>query len=155
MWRGTDGADTVPRPRDLLLRFRFAGAPGAAAGGGVPADRKAEAAAELTPVLALLDPVQEEVRRIRTDARARAQRVRRDAEADAEERVATARATAAQVRAQAATEVVRAAAAEQDATAAATDGAAERVREHAAAQMPAYVDRVVAAVIASLHEEEQ
>ena len=44
----------MPRVRDVLHRFRPSGAPGAATAAGVPADRAAELAAELEPVLALL-----------------------------------------------------------------------------------------------------
>ncbi|WP_329190699.1 hypothetical protein [Actinacidiphila glaucinigra] len=41
--------------RDFLMRFRPTGLPGAAAAGGVPADRSAELRAELEPALAALD----------------------------------------------------------------------------------------------------
>jgi hypothetical protein len=44
----------LPQARDFLNRFRPAGAPGAASRVAVPADRTAELASELVPVLALL-----------------------------------------------------------------------------------------------------
>lgn len=42
--------------RDILQRFRPSSAPGAAAGAGIPADRRARAEAELEPVFAALAP---------------------------------------------------------------------------------------------------
>lgn len=142
----------MPRPRDLLQRFRFAGAPGAAAGGGVPADRAAELAAELEPVLRLLDPVQDEARRIRADGDATADRVRRAAADDARRRVAAAQEAAATLRTQAAAALVRRAAEEHASVQDAADRRAQAVRQRASSRMPAYVDRVVAEVLASFAE---
>ncbi len=144
----------MAHPRDLLQRFRFAGSPGAATGRGVPADRAAEAAAELTPLLALLDPAQEEAKEIRAAGRAQAEQVRRDAQAQAQAQLATARATAATVQAQAAAEVADRANAAQVSGRSAAREEAQRVREHATARMPAYVDRVVAAVVSALAEDQ-
>jgi hypothetical protein len=58
----------MPGVRDFLLRLRPAGAPGAAAAAGVPADPKARAGDELEPVFAALLPVLAECRRLRSDA---------------------------------------------------------------------------------------
>lgn len=88
--------------RDSLDRFRRAGTPGAAARSGVPADRAAEAAAELEQVLARFADTQAECRRLRTDAAREADRIRLDARARASQLVANARARATAVRAQAA-----------------------------------------------------
>jgi hypothetical protein len=66
----------MPRSRDILQRFRPAGTPGPASSSGVPADRVAEASAELEPVLALLAETQAEVSRIRRDAEREAEQRR-------------------------------------------------------------------------------
>jgi vacuolar-type H+-ATPase subunit H len=60
---------SLPQLRDFLERFRPAGAPGAAASAGVPADRSRELEAELGPVLALLEGVDAECARIVARAR--------------------------------------------------------------------------------------
>jgi cell division septum initiation protein DivIVA len=65
----------LPRARDFLDRFRPVGAPGAASRAGVPADRAAELADELEPVLALLAGTDAECRRIIATARQEAERV--------------------------------------------------------------------------------
>ncbi len=67
----------MPSTRDLLQRFRPAGAPGAATATGVPADRSDERASELAGVFALLESTVAEAERIRDDATAQAQQ-RRD-----------------------------------------------------------------------------
>ncbi|MEU7642596.1 MULTISPECIES: hypothetical protein [unclassified Streptomyces] len=77
--------------RDLLMRFRPVSTPGPAAT-GVPADRTAELAAELTPSLARLDSTAAEAEAVRAAARREADRIRRDAARRAE--VITARASA-------------------------------------------------------------
>jgi hypothetical protein len=69
--------------RDLLERFRPAGAPGAATPAGVPSDRAAALSDELGPVLALLADVEEECARIRREGDELAARVRADAAARA------------------------------------------------------------------------
>ena len=80
----------MARSRDLLQRFRPAGAPGTAATAGVPADRVAELSAELEPVLALLDEVTEVAGRIRAEGTRDAARVRAAAGERARTLVATA-----------------------------------------------------------------
>ncbi|ADD43120.1 hypothetical protein [Stackebrandtia nassauensis] len=86
--------------RDFLERFRPAGAPGAAAVRGVPADRVAERAAELEPLLAVLSATEQEAERIRADARAEAARLRAEATRRAEELLHRARTEAAALRAE-------------------------------------------------------
>lgn len=68
----------MARARDLLDRFRPAGAPGAAAAVGVPADRLAEVSEELEPVLALLDEVAQQCTALRAAGEARAARLREE-----------------------------------------------------------------------------
>lgn len=58
----------MPGVREFLLRLRPAGAPGAAAAAGVPADLRARASDELDPVFAALRPALTECRRLRPDA---------------------------------------------------------------------------------------
>lgn len=91
----------MPQWNDFVDRFRPAGTPGAAARPGVPADRSAEAAAELTPLFALLDDTQDEVERIRSAAAERADEILRAAHRQADQIAAQARADAESVRAQA------------------------------------------------------
>lgn len=65
----------MPQARDFLDRFRPAGAPGAASRAGVPADRAAELASELEPVLALLAGTDAECGRIIAAARQEAEQI--------------------------------------------------------------------------------
>jgi hypothetical protein len=58
----------MPRVRDVLLRFRPSGTPGAATAAGVPVDRANEVAAELEPVFDLLAETERECARIIEDA---------------------------------------------------------------------------------------
>ena len=69
--------------RDLLERFRPAGAPGAATPAGVPSDRSAALSDELGPVLAMLADTEQECARIRREGDDLAARVRADAAARA------------------------------------------------------------------------
>lgn len=133
----------MPQVRDFLDRFRPAGAPGAAARAGVPADRSGELAAELTPVLALLADTDAECGRIIAQARQDASRLVAEATArvsavttDAERRARAARdATARQVLAEAR--------ADADKAADAAAQQAARTRELAAERIPGLVGRVV------------
>lgn len=68
----------MPQARDFLDRFRPAGAPGAASRAAVPADRTAELASELVPVLALLAGTDAECDRIITAARRDAEQTAAD-----------------------------------------------------------------------------
>src|SRR5689334_2559427 len=69
----------MPRLRDLLDRFRPAGAPGAASAAGVPVDRREGVVAELEPVFAALAGVDAACAELRRTARAQAQRCLEDA----------------------------------------------------------------------------
>jgi hypothetical protein len=138
--------------RDLLARFRPAGAPGAAAGRGVPADRNRELAAELGPVLSLLAPTVEEARRIRADAARECARRREAAHDQAKALEAGAHGLAEADRAQAALGVSRRADAEAAQIRAAGKERAEELSRVAADRMPATVDRVLVAVRAALVE---
>lgn len=142
----------MPRIRDLLYRFRPAGAPGVAGPAGVPVDRVSDLAAELAPVLASVGPVQ-----LRCAAMVAAAR-REAADVLAEESEA---ARAVVARARAGFDVERAAAAAQvrqrwdreagDLLTAAEEDAA-RIRRHAATVQPGYVqdvERSVGATVAA------
>ncbi len=72
----------MSQARDFLGRFRPAGAPGSAARAGVPADRARELAAELEPLLALLDGTYAECERIIEAARREADRITTEADAE-------------------------------------------------------------------------
>jgi len=140
----------VTQTRDFLDRFRPAGAPGAAARAGVPADRARELAAEVDPVLALLDGVQAECERIIETARREADRITADAHAGAERigREAGERARAA--RDKAAGEVL--AQARAQARQAATDASeqARQVRRLVQRRLPGLVTSAVGLVRAGL-----
>ena len=136
----------MPRPRDLLQRFRLAGTPGAAAAPGVPADRVAELAAELGPLLATLDGICAEADRVRAAAQDEAQRRRHRAEEQARAEVAAARTDADAERADAAARVRRHADEEREQMLAEAEREAARITHRAADRMPEYVDRVVAEV---------
>lgn len=132
----------MPRVRDLLYRLRPSGAPGAANPPGVPADRAREAADELAPVFALLEPVEAECRRIvaaaQQDAesqRAHDREAARDLLASAQARVPVER-EAARARARRSAEERVAAAAGRG------KASADQVRRQSEEQMPHYVDLV-------------
>ena len=129
--------------RDFLERFRPAGTPGAAARPGVPADRSADAAAELTPLLMLLDDIHDEAQRIRADAAARADEIRQAARRQAEQIVAQARRDALSVQAEAEAAARSRAAAAQASMHAQNAAEIERLRARAAEHMPRYVGKVV------------
>ncbi|MEV6097084.1 hypothetical protein [Nocardia sp. NPDC051981] len=135
------------RWRDFLDRFRPAGAPGAAGPHGVPADRAAEAAAELTPLLRRLDTVQDAADRLRAEAQHQAERIRADGLAEARSIVETAStATESVSDATMAAALARTAAdSPDDATV-----AIAALRARADERLPGYVQRVVARARADL-----
>lgn len=133
--------------RDFLLRFRPVGSPGRAAPGGVPADRAAELAAELTPPLSLLEEAEAEARRIREEAVRVAADRRRDAERQADTIVGRARARADEVRTEAAARVRRAAEAEAAESLATAERNEAEMRSRTQARMPGLLDRVARLVI--------
>lgn len=81
--------------REIFSRFRPAVPPGAAAGGGAPADRAAQHEAELEPVFASLSDAEEQAERLRRQAAREAAAIRAEGarDADAIIRVALERAT--------------------------------------------------------------
>src|SRR5262245_1413496 len=127
----------------MLDRFRRAGTPGPAGRAGVPVDRAAERAAELEPVLALVDPTSVECEWIRTHAAADADRIREQAATRAANLVATTRGQAAGVRAEAAARAQRHGDAKAAGVAAEAARQADAIRAGADARMPDYVARVV------------
>jgi hypothetical protein len=131
----------MPHWRDFLDRFRPAGAPGSATARGIPVDRAAAAAAELMPLLVLLDDVQDEAEQLRRAAGTRAATMLRAGELEAVEIVSRAREGAEAVAAQAASRTVAAAG---DDRLGGASPAADDIRTRAAQRMPAYVDRAVA-----------
>jgi len=144
----------MPRSRDILQRFRPAGTPGAASGTGVPADRLAEATAELEPVIALLAATQDEARSIHSEAVRDAEQRRQQATERAGALVASAHRQAAAERAEAALRVSRDVEAETAARLAEADRAAAVVRERCAERLPALLDRVLTATRAALAAEQ-
>lgn len=136
----------MPRPRDLLQRFRLAGTPGAPAAAGVPADRVAEVSAELEPVLARLADAERESERLRAGARDEAARRVRDAADRAQADLAAARLDADAEQADAAARVRSRADAELAAVLEEARTEADRTTRRAAERMPEYVDRVIAAL---------
>ena len=136
----------MARSRDLLQRFRPAGAPGTAASAGVPADRVAELSAELEPVLALLDEVTQEAARIRAGGSREAARLRSEADQRARTTVATATREAEGDRLVSAASVNERAAAEAAETLAAARAEASALRRRADEHLQEYADRVLAEV---------
>lgn len=134
---------------DILRRFRPAVAPGPAGPAGVPADRVAEAAAELAPVFAALERAVADGRLLREAARADAHRRRRHATEEAEQIVAEVRGQLDAVRAEAASARLTALDAERASLEAEARAEADRVRQVAGARLPAVVAQVVAGVQAT------
>ena len=126
-----------------MERIRPAGTPGAAARPGVPSDRSAEAAAELTPLLLLLDDVQDEAERMRRDAIDRVDEIRRTAQREADQIVTRARLDAQSVRAEAEAKAQSRATVMWADRQAQNTAEIERLQQRGAERMPHYVDRVV------------
>jgi hypothetical protein len=143
----------MPGLRDALDRFRRAGTPGPAARAGVPADRAADLAAELRPVLARLDRTQAECRNLRDRTIHEADQIRLEARQQAARLVADAKRGAEAVRAQAAAaEQGRSEAAAADVRAQASRQAAH-IRSVAELRMPVYVARVVELLLEEVRQE--
>jgi hypothetical protein len=141
----------VVRLRDLLDRFRPVGAPGAPSAVGVPADRAAEATAELEPVFSVLAPVEIECADIRAAAATAAQQHRARAATRAEAVLAAARARAVAVRAEATAAAQQSAVVDAAGLKAQTEQEQAVMRARAAGRLPAYVDEVLTAVRAQIH----
>lgn len=133
----------MPGLRDFLSRFRPAGSPGAAARGGVPADRSGELEAELGPVLALMDSTDADRERIIAQARRDAEQAVADARAGAAVIAADARRRAEVAREEAAQQVMAEARAEAARVMADATQQAARTRQLAGQRAPALVSRAV------------
>ncbi len=114
--------------RDLLDRFRPAGAPGAPTAAGVPADRLAGVTVELEPVFAALAGVVGECAEVRAAASVEAARRTEEAAEQARAVVARARARESGERASAAALLRQRAAADAAALAAGTEREVDEVR---------------------------
>lgn len=136
--------------RDFLQRFRPAGAPGAAARSGVPADRVAELEAELAPVFVALAATEAEAAALRQEAAEEADQIRADAKRAADATVTEARMRADAVR-QAAFAAARAeaAGAGRDAVAAA-EREVLRIQERVVDRSDGLVTLAVDGVLATL-----
>jgi hypothetical protein len=136
----------MPRARDFLARFRPVGTPGAAVSAGVPADRVADASAELEPLFAMLADTEAEADRIRASADQRIAESQRLAAVHAAEMVAQARLRADAERADAAAKARAVADREAAQQLAAAEAQAARVRQSADERMEAQVAEIVAVV---------
>jgi len=144
----------APPGRNLLERFRPVGTPGAAAPAGVPADRAADAATEVAPVLAALRPTLDECATIRTAAEEMARQRVADAEEQAQRLLAQFQLEAPEERAVSAAAVRQSGQAAVEQLLADATEETRRLRERAASRLPAVVDHVVALVRADLLGEE-
>ncbi len=131
---------------DILRRFRPAAAPGPAGPAGVPADRVAEAAAELAVVFDALVSTTADVRARREEAAEDAERLRRQAAAEASRIVADAGGRREAMRAEAASASLTALDADRAALETEARAEADRVRGVAEERLPALVERVLAQV---------
>lgn len=138
----------MPQLRDFLDRFRPAGAPGAAARAGVPVDRAGELAAEVVPVLTLLDDTRTECERIVARARRDAAAIMAEARAEAAAISADGDQRAQAVRHEAARQVTVAAATAAAAMVADAEQEAIRIRARAGQRMP----RLVGAALAEIRQ---
>ena len=136
----------MSRARDLLYRFRPAGAPGAASATGVPADRVADLTAELQPVFAELARSEQECADIVAEARRAAAQVHAEAADRAGGLVPAAREQVDGERAAAVARVRQRSAQESAAARVAAEQDAVQVRRRAGERMPSFVASVVTAV---------
>ena len=144
----------MPRVRDLLYRFRPAGAPGSASATGVPVDRTADRAAELLPLIERLAETERQRELIREQAQRDADAIRARHTEVARSVAATASDDVVAERARAATQVRQQA--DRLAAAALMDARQEasQVQRRAAQRMPAYLARVVSVVDALAGHEQ-
>lgn len=141
----------MPGLRDVLDRFRPAGTPGAATSGvGVPADRRAAAAAELEPVFAELARVARQCAALRREADDEATHLLGESTARARTLVTQARHDAAAERATAAARRRDEAAIELTRIRTEAEAAARAEYRRAEQRLPALVERIAAAVRADL-----
>ncbi len=140
----------MSQARDFLDRFRPAGAPGPAARAGVPADRAAELAAEVEPVLALLDGTYAECQQIIAAAQQEADRISAEAQAAVAAIGQEAGRQARAVRDEAAAELLAQARMEAQAATADAGQQAHQIRRLAARRLPVLVAAAAALVQAGL-----
>jgi hypothetical protein len=138
----------MPRVSDFLARFRPVGTPGAAVPAGVPADRVAEASAELEPLFAMLADTEAEADRVHTSADQRIAESHRLAAERAAEVLAQARLRADAERADASARAR--AIADQEAAQQLAAAAAEAARIHQASD--ARMDGQVADIVGAVRE---
>ncbi len=136
--------------RDLLYRFRPAGAPGAASAAGVPVDRAADTEAELAPLLAALTDTEGACARILEQARRDAEAIRVREAQRARDILTTASARSGAERAAATARIGQVVRDEATALLTAADEEAAAIRERAAERMPEHVGLLVASVRALL-----
>ena len=129
--------------RELLDRFRPAGAPGPAGAAGVPAQRQAAVTAELEPVFAALTEVVTGCDRLRLAAAQAAAKHERAALEQARVLVARARQDVAAERAAAAARIREESACDLAQMSAAAAAEADEVRRRSAQRMPWHVAQVV------------
>jgi hypothetical protein len=135
----------MPRISDLLDRFRPAGAPGPAAAAGIPADRRAAAEDELTPVFTALTDVEHICEAMREAARVAAEERTARADREAAALLRRAREDAAAVRAETAARL-RAAGEEELAGLLTRAEEEAAVRARTTQRLPELVARVLAHV---------
>jgi hypothetical protein len=136
----------VPRVRDLLYRFRPAGAPGPASAAAVPVDRAGDRAEELAPVLELLVETEDRCSALDGESARDARERREQARQAAHHRLADAESRAQGERADAAAGVAARAAGERARTVESARAEADRLLAQAEERTPEWVDRVVAEV---------
>ncbi|MEU4421536.1 hypothetical protein AB0F81_12990 [Actinoplanes sp. NPDC024001] len=134
----------MPGIRDILTRFRPAGAPGRPSPAGVPADRRAAARAELTSVFAALTGTQGDAAAIRQHAHERAAARVEAARSQTRYIVDQAHAASETARARAATEVWQAAQQELAELHSEAERSAAALRDRAEARLPAWREIVTA-----------
>jgi vacuolar-type H+-ATPase subunit H len=132
--------------RDFLRRFRPANAPGRAAAASVPADRAADLATELEPVLLMLADAEAERARILSGADRDAGQIRARARREADDVVAGARRCARPEHAHAAAAAQAGTGADAEAAVRAAEHEVQAIRERTERRLPGYVARVVHAV---------
>lgn len=135
----------MPRLRDLLLRFRPTGGPGAATAGGVPADRAADMSAELRPVFVELADTERQCQEVLGEASRAVARITLDGREQARDIRANAGQRATVARAEAASRLRREADDEIRARSDAVELAAQAVDARVADLLARYVDSVAAA----------
>lgn len=142
----------VPRARDVLYRFRPAGAPGAATAAGVPRDRRADAAVELEGVFSLLESSAQEGQAIVAEAMREAERIGQDAAERAAQIIAAASSRTDAERTTAVAEARRVADAESLTLARSAASDADALLARARGRMPDVSKQVLARVLALLGE---